>query len=484
MRPIARRLAPMMLMPAMLTPVMLMGALSACSLAPAYAPPATPTPAAFKEAQGWATANPQDRAPRGAWWEGYGDPVLTALEARAEAASPTIAAAVARYDQAVAVADRAGAERLPTVSAGADVSRQRSSNLRPLARGNGGTYTDRTFGGSFDWEIDLWGRLRANARAGRADAAASGADLASARLSLHAAIADSYFRLRGLDSQAELLRQTIASFARAFELTDIRHRGGIASGLDTSRAQSQLSDARAQLATVALDRAVAEHELAALVGDNPSGFTIAATTGQLAPPRVPAGAPSELLQRRPDIAAAERRMFAANQRIGVAKAAWFPQLTLGLAGGYDSAGGNLLSSAASYWALGPLSLLAPVFDGGRRNADIRRARADFAETAADYRGTVLTAFREVEDGLAAARHLADAEREQAVAAQAAARTTDLALIRYRDGASDYLEVVVAQTASLAAQRAVLVLRTQRLQAGTAIVRAIGGGLPPGAAVAG
>ncbi|WP_156680627.1 efflux transporter outer membrane subunit [Sphingomonas profundi] len=454
-----------------------LAALAACSLAPDYAPPAVPAAAAFKEAQGWAAATPLDTAPRGAWWEGFGDPVLTGLETRAEAASPTIAAAIARYDQALAIADRADAERLPTVSAGADLSRERASSRRPLARGNGGTYTNRTLGGSFGWEVDLWGRLRDNARAGRADAAASAADLASARLSLHAAVADTYFRLRGLDAEAELLRQTTAAYARAFELTDIRHSGGIASGLDTSRAQSQLSDARAQLATVALDRATAEHQLAALVGEAPAGFAIVPVTGQLEPPRVPAGTPSQLLQRRPDIAAAERRMFAANARIGGAKAAWFPLVTLGASGGYQSAGGGLLASAASYWALGPLSLAAPLFDGGRRNADIRRARADFAEAAADYRGTVLTAFREVEDGLAAARHLADAEREQQTAARAAAKTTDLALIRYRDGASDYLEVVVAQTAGLIAERSALALRTQRLQATTAIVRAIGGGAP-------
>ncbi len=452
--------------------------LSACSMAPAYRPPAVPAAADYKEAQGWAAAAPQDDAPRGPWWEGYGDPVLTDLEARAEAASPTIAAALARYEQAVAVADRAGAERLPTLSAGGDLSRERASERRPLAGGNGGRYTDRTVGGSFSWEVDLWGRLRDNARAGRAEAAAGGADLASARLSLHASIADTYFRLRGLDAEADLLRQTIAAFTRAFDLTDLRHEGGIASGLDTSRAQSQLSDARAQLATVALDRATTEHQLAALVGEAPAGFAIAPVTGQLEPVRVPAGVPAELIQRRPDIAAAERRMFAANARIGVAKAAWFPLVTLGGSGGFESAGGKLLSSAASYWALGPLSLMAPLFDGGRRNADIRRARADLAETAADYRGTVLTAFREVEDGLAAARHLADAEREQRAAAAAAARTTDLALIRYRDGASDYLEVVVAQTAGLIAQRSALALRTQRLQASTAIVRAIGGGVPP------
>jgi multidrug efflux system outer membrane protein len=451
-------------------------ALSACSMAPDYHVPTTPAAVAFKETEGWAAATPLDTAPRGAWWQGFNDPLLNDLETRSEAASPTVAAAVARYDQAVALADRAGAERLPEISAGPSISRDRVSAGRPLSPGNSATYTNRTLGGSFDWEIDLWGRLRDAARAGRADAAASNADLASVRLSLHASIADTYFRLRGLDAEADLLLQTSKAYERAFELTDIRHSGGIASGLDTSRAQSQLSDAKAQLAIIALDRANAEHQLAVLVGEAPSTFSVSAATPSIQPFSVAAGIPSELLQRRPDIAAAERRVAAANQRIGVARAAQFPSLTLGLSGGYQSTGGNIISAANSFWALGPLALVGTLFDGGRREANIRQSRAVFDETAADYRSTVLGAFREVEDGLAAAHHLADAEREQDDAARAAAHTTDLALIRYRDGASDYLEVVVAQTASLVAQRAALTLHTQRLQTSVALIRALGGGL--------
>ncbi|AYJ85838.1 efflux transporter outer membrane subunit [Sphingomonas paeninsulae] len=455
-------------------PLPLVAVVSACSMAPAYYVPTTPAAVNFKEEKGWAVATPLDREPRGDWWKSFNDPLLNDLEARSEAASPTVAAAVARYDQAVALADRAGAERLPEVSIGPSIARERVSAGRPLSSGSSVTYTDRTLAGSFDWEIDLWGRLRGAARAGRADAAASEADLASVRLSLHAGIADTYFRLRGLDAQADLLLQTSKAYARAFELTDIRHSGGIASGLDTSRAQSQLSDARAQLATIALDRANAEHQLAVLVGETPSTFSVPAAIPDIEPMPIAAGIPSELLQRRPDIAAAERRVAAANERIGVARAAQFPSLTLGLSGGYQSTGGSLISAANSFWALGPLALLAPVFDGGRRKADIRQSRAVFEETAADYRSTVLGAFREVEDGLAAAHHLADAEREQDEAARASARTTELALIRYRDGASDYLEVVVAQTASLLAQRTVLTLRTQRLQTSVALIRALGG----------
>lgn len=458
--------------------VALLMALAACSMAPDYRPPVAPDAASFKEADGWALATPLDEVPRGAWWERFGDPFLNDLEARGEAASPTIAAAVARYDQALAIADRAGAERLPVVGAQAQGARQRFSRGRPLAGGNGGTYNDVIVGGTLDWEIDLWGRLRDAARAGRAEAQASSADLASARLSLHAAIADTYFRLRGLDAQAALLRQTSEAYARAAELTNTRHEGGIASGLDTSRAQAQLSDARSQLSTIALDRAVAEHQLAVLIGEAPSGFIVAPSTPSIEPLVVPAGTPALLLQRRPDIAAAERRVAAANARIGVARAAWFPSVTLGLSGGYEAASGNLLSAANSFWALGPLSAVATIFDGGRRKADVRRARAEFDEASADYRQTVLTSFREVEDNIAAARHLATAEQEQADAASAAGRTRELALTRYHDGASDFLEVVVAQTAALDAERLTIILRTRRLQANVALVRALGGGVDP------
>ena len=451
-----------------------LAALAACSMAPDYQRPATPDAPAFREAAGWTQATPLDEAPRGPWWERFGDPLLNDLQARSESGSPTLAAAVARYDQALAIARRAGAERLPVIGANAQAGRQRFSRGRPLANGNGGTFNDVILGGTLDWEIDLWGRLRDAARAGRSEAQASGADLASARLSLHASIADAYFRLRGLDAEAALLRQTSDAFARAADLTNTRHEGGIASGIDTSRAQAQLSDARAQLSTIALDRATVEHQLAVLVGDTPSAFTIPAAVPRIDPLPVAATTPAQLLQRRPDIAAAERRVAAANLRIGVARTAWFPSVTLGLTGGFEATGGNILSAANSFWALGPLAAVATIFDGGRRAADIARARAEFDEAAADYRGTVLASFRDVEDNLAATGHLATAEREQAAAATAAARTRELALTRYRDGASDYLEVVIAQTAALDAERLVLILHTRRLQANVALVRAVGG----------
>ena len=449
-------------------------ALAGCSLAPAYRPPAITPPAAYKEAPGWTAAAPADTAPRGPWWTGFDDPVLDDLEARMAAASPTLAASLARYDQALAAARESRADLFPQVSLGGDAARQRLSARRPLARGVPNTGNDFTIGASLDYEIDLWGRVRNSVRAGRAEAEASGADFAAARLSLQASVADAYFRLRGLDAEAALLRQTVDAFGRAYELTDKRHEGGIASGLDVNRSKTQLSDARAQISAIANDRAAVEHELAALVGEIASGFSIAPVAAPLEPPPVPASAPSELLQRRPDIAAAERRMAAANARIGVARAAFFPSLTLGLAGGFEATNGKLFDTPSSYWALGPLSTALAIFDGGRRRAQVRISRAEYDETAADYRGRVLAAFREVEDGLAAARLLTAQAVDQSDSAAAAARTRELALIRYRDGAADYLDVVTAQTAALDAERAVITLQTQRMRSMVALIRALGG----------
>lgn len=466
--------------------------LSGCSLAPPYGPPSIAAPPAFREggaaspnaasaagphaasAAGWTTATPGDSAPRGAWWLAFDDPVLTDLEGRVEGASPTLAAALARYDAARANARVSESARFPTIDASAGAARQRAPGLRPLSNGSAQTYDTLTLGATLDYEIDLWGRVRNSVRAGRADAAASAADLAAVRLSLQANLADAYVQLRGLDAEAALLRQTVAAFTRARDLTQTRHDGGIGSGLDVSRADTVLASARAQVSEVANARAAIEHAIAAIVGEVATSFRIAPQVLPLQPPTVAAGIPSELLQRRPDVAEAERRMFAANARIGVARAAQYPQLSLGLGAGLEASGGPLFSTPATYWALGPAQALLNLFDGGRRRAQVRISRAQYDEAAADYRGTVLTAFREVEDGLAAARNQATQAGDQTAAAVAAGRTSELALIRYRDGASDYLEVVTAQTAALDAQRAAIGVQTLRMQSAVALVRALGG----------
>jgi multidrug efflux system outer membrane protein len=463
-----------------------LGLLAGCSMAPAYRPPETPTPQSYKEgaagdatskeATGWTTATPMDDVARGPWWQAFNDPVLDDLEARAEQASPTLAAALARYDQARAAARIDAADLFPQVNAGADASRQRLSGNRLNGGGDATTYNDYVVGGTLDYEVDLWGRIRNSVKAARADADASGGDLASARLSIQTAVADAYARLRGLDAEADLLRQTVTAFTRAYDLTDRRHKGGIASGIDVNRARTVLDNARAQISAIANQRAATEHEIAALVGAVASDFSITPQTQLPTAPAIPTGAPSELLQRRPDIAAAERRMFAANARIGVARAAFFPTLTLGLSGGFETTRGDLFQTPSSFWGLGPASALLSLFDGGRRKAQVRMSRAEYEEVTAQYRGTVLSAFQQVEDAIAASHHLADQAVSQRSAAGAAERTSSLALTRYRDGASDYLEVVTAQTDALDAQRALLSVETRRIQASVALVKALGGRL--------
>jgi multidrug efflux system outer membrane protein len=448
-------------------------ATAGCSLAPAYERPAVPASTAFKEAGPWQPAG-SAVVPTGRWWEIFGDPDLDALEVRIEAGNPSLAAAVARYDQAAAQVQRARADLLPQLSVGGDVSRNRVSGNRPLGSGRAATYTDTVASASLAFELDLFGRLRNAVRANRAEAEASAADIAAVRLSLQTQLAGIYFDMRGLDARIVLLRDTVAAFQRAYDLTATRHQGGIASGLDVGRSATQLASAKAELDAVAAARARNEHAIAILLGELPSAFTLAVVDRQVAPPAIPAGLPSTLLERRPDIVAAERRVAVANARIGVARAALFPNLTLGATGGFEASGGELLRATNGFWALGPLSTALAIFDGGARRANVRTAVAQFDEAAATYRETVLTAFREVEDNLATARFLVSQEQNQQDAVRAAERTRDLALTRYRDGASDYLEVVTAQTATLDTQRALLTLRSDQLRVATDLVRSVGG----------
>ena len=450
--------------------------LGACSMAPDYSPPETASVPAFKEVEGWTMASPGDAAPRADWWRTYGDPVLDGLEAQAQAASPTLAAAMARYDAAQAAVGEARADLFPTVSANASAARTRLSRGRPQSTGRAVTYDDYIVGGGLSYELDLWGRIRNRTRASAAEADASEADLASAQLSLQASVADAYFRLRGLDAEAQLLDQSVEAFSRAYDLTATRHDGGIASGIDVNRARTVLASARALVAQNANRRAATEHELAALTGSIASQFTLedAPDAAWPRPLAAPVGTPSQLLERRPDIAAAERRVFAANARIGVARAAWFPSLTLGTSGGWRSTRSDLISTPNTFWGLGPIGSVLTLLDGGRRKAQVRMARADYEEVTANYRETVLGAFREVEDAIAALHHLKAEAVAQKDAATSAQRISEIAMSRYRDGASDYLDVVTAQTDALSAKRALILVRTQRMQASVTLVRALGG----------
>lgn len=449
--------------------------LAGCSLAPDYHRPQVAAAATYKEVPtGWSVAAPAADAPPAAWWQAFGDPVLADLEGRIEQGSPSLAIAVARYDEAVGQLHEARSDLFPTIGVGGSAERDRTSARAPTSKGVSSTFNDYQAGASFSWELDLFGRIRNSVKAGRGEAEASAADVAGARLGLQTSLAAAYFQMRGLDAREGLLRQTVEAYQRAFELTDVRHSGGVASGLDTSRARAQLASAKAELASLPSQRAAFEHAIAVLVGENPSSFSLQADTRQSAPPAFPTGTPSTLLQRRPDVDAAERRVYAANARIGVARAAFFPTISLGGAGGFETTGPNLLSTASSFWALGPAAAALTLFDGGKRAAQVRVARAEFNEAAATYKQTVLTAFKEVEDDLAAGRDLVTQERNQRDAAQASETTRDLALTRYRDGASDYLEVVTAQTAALDAERALLDLHTRQLTTAVDTVRALGG----------
>jgi NodT family efflux transporter outer membrane factor (OMF) lipoprotein len=451
--------------------------LSGCSLAPAYKPPATPTAQAYRDVGPWVAAQPSDQLPRNNWWQLYDDTELDALQTKLLANNADLAAALAHYTQAQAYSNEARSELFPQMGLGASAQRQRQSATAPPLRNPAAPsdYNAYTVGVQASYEVDLWGRVRNTVEAGRDNALAAEADLASAQLSLQAQLADSYMQLRGLDQQIALLQQTIQAYERALKLTETLHGGGIVSGLDVSRAKTQLSDARSQWSQTVAQRTLMQDAIAVLVGENASNFSLSEQTAAIAVPTVPLDVPSALLQRRPDVAAAERRVAAANAGIGVARAAWFPSLTLNAQGGYQSTGwANLLTAPNRIWAIGP-ALAADLFDGGYRKATIVAAKAKTDEAGATYRGVVLGAFQQVQDNLALLDHLGTASTDQKDASDAAQHALDLSMTQYKHGAVSYLDVVQAQTVALQEQRGLLQLDTQRLRASVQLIRALGGG---------
>ena len=451
-------------------------ALSACSLAPPLKTPEVPTADTYKELGPWTQAQPADRLPRDSWWTLYDSAELDGLEQRLIAGNPTLAAALASYEQARALSDQARAGLFPTLGVGAGVSRNRESTNAPLRGPTTPTYYNaNTLSGSVSYELDLWGQIRNEVAAGEANAAASAADLENARLSLIGQLVTDYMQLRSLDRDSAILDDTVKAYARALGLTQQRHDAGIAPGLDVSQAQTQLDAARSQASQTFASRALMEHAIAALLGVSASTFSIEPKIVALTLPQVPSGVPTTLLQRRPDIAAAQRRMIAANANIGVARAAYFPSLTLGAQGGFQSTGfSNWLSAPSSFWAIGPNALLS-VFDGGLRRAQVAQARAEFDASAANYRGTVVTAFQQVEDSLSTLNYYHDAAVEERAAVDAAQHTLDLSMALYKQGATDYLTVVTSQTALLQTQLESQNLDTLRLSASVNLILALGGG---------
>jgi NodT family efflux transporter outer membrane factor (OMF) lipoprotein len=450
--------------------------LSACSLAPDYKIPATPAVTSFKENGIWTVGTPQDALPHGSWWNLYGDATLTDLEGRIEGANPTLADAVARYDAAQGYLTQAQSGLFPTLTAGGNADTDKQSANRPLRSANQPTYYgDNLAGVSLSWDLDLWGRIRNEVAAGKAEAQSSFADLQAIRLSLQAQLADYYLALRGLDAQAQLLQNTAGVYQKALDLTNYRHSKGVASGLDVGRAQTQFFDAEAQLADVLARRALLEHAIASLVGTPASNFSIPAATIEFKVPNVPPGIPSTLLQRRPDVAAAERMVAATNAEIGVARAAFYPDISLSALAGFQNTGsGGLFTAPNAFWALGPSAALT-LFDAGQHEGELAVAKAENASAAAAYRAAVLRAFQEVEDNLALLNRLSDEAAAQKTSTDAALHTEDLALALYSNGALSFLDVVVAQTTALQAQQATLAIQTRRLQASVDLIRAIGGG---------
>lgn len=451
--------------------------LAGCSSAPPYKVPEMAVPPAYKGADGiWQAAQPADTLSRGDWWLRFGDPALNDLIARLDKSNADVAVAVAHFDEATALATQARAGLYPTVNAEAYTTRNRQSGSRALRSSTQpDVYGDNALGLSATYEIDLWGRVHDLAKAGSAGAQAAAADVESIKLSLRAELASDYLALRVLDARQRLLADEEKSYTEALTLTQKRFLGDIDSALNVSRAKAQLDTVRAKQSENAAQRALFEHAIAALVGEAASGFSLAPGSVQLQPPPIPVGVPATLLQRRPDIAAAERRLAEANARIGAARAAFFPALTLAAAGGFESTyQPSLLTAPNIFWTIGPSALLT-VFDAGRRQAIVDQAQAAFAAAGAEYRGTVLRAFQEVEDNLSLINELtreADALND---AVSDTRHALDLALNLYREGAIGYLEVVTAQTANEQALLDELTVRGRRLQASVGLIRALGGG---------
>jgi NodT family efflux transporter outer membrane factor (OMF) lipoprotein len=455
--------------------VLLALGMSGCDFAPPERLAPVPVAARYKEEVAFKPAEPLDELPRGEWWHLYHDAQLDALEAAAAHNNAALAAQLAVYDQARAYAQQAEAGLYPTVTLQNGLSENRQSATRPLrSNTQPSNFGSNTVDLAASYEIDFWGKLRNEARAGKALAQAGAADFAEAKLSLQAEVADDYVVWRGLRDQERLLRNTVAAYEQAFALVNNRFQGQIASLVDVSRARTQLEDARAQVADIIARRLLLEHAIATLVGQPATTFALTPDDAPLPMPVVPPGMPSRLLQRRPDIAAAERRVAASAKLVGVAHAAYYPDISLQLLGGFQSTNINMFTLPNSIWTVGS-GLALPILDGGLRTAQLSSAQAALRSSTELYRGTVLRAFQDVEDNLALLHWLGEEQTAERAAVAAAQLTQTQALALFRDGATTFLEVVVAQTAALAAEETSIALHTRELEATVQLIRALGGG---------
>ncbi|PYP84599.1 MAG: RND transporter [Blastocatellia bacterium AA13] len=481
--------------------------LNGCSVGPKYRKPTVQVdpaykelkPDQFKEVDGWKTASPKDDVLRGAWWEMFNDSELNTIEDRVNTSNQNIALAEATYRLARAVVREGRSQYFPTVTTNpsASVSQfptnsgrgansvaagtgqpgnsQPSSTGSTASTGRSNTITNFSLPFNVAWEPDLWGRVRHTVASSAYQAQAAAADIENVRLLMHAELAVDYFQLRGLDSQTQLLESTVEAYRKALELTNVLFHTGIVSEQDVVQAETQLETARAQLIDLGIQRAQFEHAIAVLAGTPASSFSVARGPLQSNPPAIPFGVPSELLERRPDIAGTERRVAAANEQIGVARAAYFPSLSItGGAGFQSNMIGTLLTWPSRFWSLGA-ALSQTLFDGGLRKAISEQARAAYDETVATYRQTVLTAFQNVEDNLATLRILSQERDQQEIAVRASERNLALATERYRAGIDSYLNVINAQTTLYTNQRTALTIRTEQMVASVQLIMAVGGG---------
>jgi len=459
----------------MLTPLAL--ALAACSVGPDYVRPQTAAvPTAFKEMKDWKPAQPNELAMNGKWWEMFGDPQLNALVEQIDISNQNLAQSEANFRKAMALVQGARADYSPTLSVDASRTRSRSATSSSGGSSSSSVRDNYSFSLNADWEIDVWGRVRRNVESNEASAQASAADLAATRLSAQAQLAQNYLQLRVLDAQQQLLDDTVAAYQRSYQLTLNQYNAGVVAKSDVIQAQTQLKSAQAQALDNGVQRAQLEHAIALLVGQPASTFSITPSPLTAAAPPIPVALPSMLLERRPDIAGAERRVAAANAQIGVAQAAYYPSLSLSASGGFQTSNGlaNWFTMPSRVWSLGP-QLSQLIFDGGARRSVTDQAIASYDGVAAAYKQTVLTAFQEVEDNLAALRILEQEAVVQNEALQSARQAVTLVTNQYKAGTVNYTSVITAQATALASERTALDILYRRMAASVLLTKALGGG---------
>ena len=465
--------------------ILLLVALEGCTVGPKYVKPSVPMTPAYKEeppasSQGseqWKPANPGDQASRGNWWEIFGDPELNKLEEQVATSNQDLKVFEARFREARAAIRFNRASQFPTISAAPSASYVKNSDFSTGFASKIQQASKGDFVLPFDlsYEVDLWGRVRRSVAAAREEAQATAADYETAKLSLEAELALDYFELRSADAQKKLLDDTVKAYTDNLELTENRFKGGVAPRADVAQAQTQLDTTLVQDTDVTVQRAQFEHAIAILIGRPPADFSLAPVPLSSQPPSIPSGLPSELLQRRPDIASAERRVAEANQQIGIARAAYFPTVSLGGTAGFaGTEGSNWFTWPSAFWAVGP-ALAQTLFDAGRRRATSETARANYDAAVANYRQTSLTAFQEVEDNVATLRILENQARQQQEAVASAKDSLQLFTNRYKGGVDTYLQVITAQTTELANERNAIDIQRRRIDASVLLIKALGGG---------